>query len=138
MWTRPPAKRAARAATPSEEIERMDPSNPIADYTAFFIQVIGSLLFGIVFLFLWRQSRAVYFGLWAAAGGRPRCRGTESVLRGNRRGPHGNGPRAGGPGLSGRGLRPRLAGRPATGRSPRRPQRGEASPRGVRSAGSPR
>src|ERR1035438_720077 len=69
MWTRPPAKRAARAATPSEEIERMDPSNPIADYTAFFIQVIGSLLFGIVFLFLWRQSRAVYFGLWAAAWG---------------------------------------------------------------------
>jgi len=47
----------------------MDPSNPIADYTAFFIQVIGSLLFGIVFLFLWRQSRAIYFGLWAAAWG---------------------------------------------------------------------
>jgi len=47
----------------------MDPSSPVADLTAFFIQVIGSLLFGLVFLFLWRQSRAVYFGLWAAAWG---------------------------------------------------------------------
>ncbi|MFY9725784.1 MAG: GGDEF domain-containing protein [Bryobacteraceae bacterium] len=47
----------------------MDPSSPVADLTAFFIQVIGSLLFGLVFLFLWRQSRAVYFGLWAAALG---------------------------------------------------------------------
>jgi diguanylate cyclase (GGDEF)-like protein len=47
----------------------MDPSSPVADLTAFFIQVIGALLFGIVFLFLWRQSRAIYFGLWAAAWG---------------------------------------------------------------------
>ena len=47
----------------------MDPSSPVADLTAFFIQEIGSLLFGLVFLFLWRQSRVVYFGLWAAAWG---------------------------------------------------------------------
>jgi diguanylate cyclase (GGDEF)-like protein len=47
----------------------MDPSNPIVDLSAFYIQVVGSLLFGIAFLFLWRQSRAVYFGLWAAAWG---------------------------------------------------------------------
>ena len=45
----------------------MDPSSPFADVTAFCIQEIGALLFGIVFLFLWRQSKAVYFGLWAAA-----------------------------------------------------------------------
>src|ERR1017187_10606293 len=55
----------------------MDPSNPIADLTAFFIQEIGSLLFCIVFLFLWRQSRAVYFGLWAAAWG---LRGVATVF----------------------------------------------------------
>jgi len=55
----------------------MDPSSPIADLTAFFIQVIGSLLFGIVFLFLWRQSRAIYFGLWAAAWG---LRGVATVF----------------------------------------------------------
>ena len=47
----------------------MDPSSPIADLTAFFIQEIGALLFCIVFLFLWRQSRAVYFGLWSVAWG---------------------------------------------------------------------
>ena len=45
----------------------MDPSSPIADSTAFFIQQIGALLFGMVFLFLWRQSRVVYFGLWSVA-----------------------------------------------------------------------
>jgi diguanylate cyclase (GGDEF)-like protein len=45
----------------------MDPSSPFADFTAFCIQEIGALLFGIVFLFLWRQSKAVYFGLWAGA-----------------------------------------------------------------------
>jgi len=47
----------------------MDPSNPTVDLSAFFIQEIGALLFGIAFLFLWRQSRAIYFGLWAAAWG---------------------------------------------------------------------
>jgi diguanylate cyclase (GGDEF)-like protein len=45
----------------------MDPSSPVADLTAFYIQEIGALLFGIVFLFLWRQSKVVYFGLWAGA-----------------------------------------------------------------------
>jgi len=44
----------------------MDPST-IPDTTAFYIQEIGAVLFGMVFLFLYRQSRAVYFGLWAIA-----------------------------------------------------------------------
>src|SRR5580704_13657308 len=45
----------------------MNPASPIPDITTFYIQEIGALLFGLVFLFLYRQSRAVYFGLWAAA-----------------------------------------------------------------------
>ena len=45
----------------------MDFSSPVADPTALFVQEIGALLFGLVFLFLWRQSRVVYFGLWAVA-----------------------------------------------------------------------
>jgi diguanylate cyclase (GGDEF)-like protein len=45
----------------------MDPSSPVADLTAFYIQEIGALLFGTVFLFLWRQSQVVYFGLWSIA-----------------------------------------------------------------------
>jgi diguanylate cyclase (GGDEF)-like protein len=45
----------------------MDLSSPVADLAAFYIQEIGALLFGVVFLFLWRQSKAVYFGLWAGA-----------------------------------------------------------------------
>ena len=45
----------------------MDPSSPVADLTAFLIQEIGALLFGMVFLFLYRQSRVVYFGLWGIA-----------------------------------------------------------------------
>src|SRR6266568_3090384 len=45
----------------------MDPSSPVADVTAFFVQEIGALLFAMVFLFLYRQSRVVYFGLWAVA-----------------------------------------------------------------------
>jgi diguanylate cyclase (GGDEF)-like protein len=40
---------------------------PVADFTAFSIQEIGALLFGLAFLFLYRQSKAVYFGLWAIA-----------------------------------------------------------------------
>jgi hypothetical protein len=47
----------------------MDPSSPVADITAFYIQEIGALLFGTVFLFLYRQSKVVYFGLWAVAWG---------------------------------------------------------------------
>jgi diguanylate cyclase (GGDEF)-like protein len=45
----------------------MDPSSPVADVTAFFIQEIGAVLFAGVFLFLYRQSKVVYFGLWAVA-----------------------------------------------------------------------
>jgi diguanylate cyclase (GGDEF)-like protein len=45
----------------------MDPSSPIPNLTAFIIQEIGALLFAMVFLFLYRQSRVVYFGLWAVA-----------------------------------------------------------------------
>src|SRR6266702_4110112 len=47
----------------------MDPFGALADLTAFYIQEIGALLFGTVFLFLWRQSRVVFFGLWAVAWG---------------------------------------------------------------------
>jgi len=45
----------------------MDPASPIPDFAAFCIQEIGALLFGLVFLFLYRQSRVVYFGLWSIA-----------------------------------------------------------------------
>ncbi len=45
----------------------MDFSSPVPDSTAFLIQEIGALLFGVVFLFLWRQTRVVYFGLWSIA-----------------------------------------------------------------------
>jgi len=31
------------------------------DFAAFYIQEIGAMLFGLVFLFLYRQSRVVYF-----------------------------------------------------------------------------
>jgi diguanylate cyclase (GGDEF)-like protein len=37
------------------------------DFAAFYLQEIGALLFGLVFLFLFRQSRVVYFGLWSIA-----------------------------------------------------------------------
>jgi len=47
----------------------MDPSSPVADVTSFYIQEIGAVLFGTVFLFLYRQSKVVYFGLWAVAWG---------------------------------------------------------------------
>ena len=47
----------------------MDPSSPVADVTSFYIQEIGAILFGTVFLFLYRQSKVVYFGLWAVAWG---------------------------------------------------------------------
>ena len=45
----------------------MDASGPVADLIAFLIQEIGALLFGLVFLFLYRQSKVVYFGLWSIA-----------------------------------------------------------------------
>lgn len=45
----------------------MQSSVPVPDLTAFYIQEIGALLFGLVFLFLYRQSKVVYFGLWSIA-----------------------------------------------------------------------
>src|ERR1700742_2928575 len=63
---RPAEGHAPCAAIPCRETE-VDPSSPIADSASFYIQQIGSMLFGMVFLFLWRQSRVVYFGLWAIA-----------------------------------------------------------------------
>src|SRR5579859_7019739 len=45
----------------------MDSASPVADLTALWIQEIGALLFGLAFLFLYRQSRVVYFGLWSIA-----------------------------------------------------------------------
>jgi diguanylate cyclase (GGDEF)-like protein len=47
----------------------MDPSSPFADITSFYVQEIGAVLFGTVFYFLYRQSKVVYFGLWAVAWG---------------------------------------------------------------------
>jgi diguanylate cyclase (GGDEF)-like protein len=43
----------------------MDPSGLIPDFTDFYGQEIGALLLGLVFVFLYRQSRVVFFGLWA-------------------------------------------------------------------------
>lgn len=45
----------------------MFPAGVATDPTPFYIQEIGALLFGLVFFFVYRQSRAVYFGLWAIA-----------------------------------------------------------------------
>ena len=45
----------------------MDPSSPVVDVTSFYIQEIGAVLFAMVFLFLYRQSKVVYFKLWAVA-----------------------------------------------------------------------
>jgi len=42
-------------------------ARPIADFAAFYGQEIGALLLGLVFVFLYQQSRAVYFGLWSSA-----------------------------------------------------------------------
>src|SRR5215469_16624319 len=45
----------------------MENAYPAPDLTAFYIQEIGALLFGLAFWFLYRQSRIVYFGLWTIA-----------------------------------------------------------------------
>jgi len=45
----------------------MLPVGTLPDPTAFYIQELGALLFGLVFLFIYRESRAVYFGLWSIA-----------------------------------------------------------------------
>ncbi|HUA57800.1 MAG TPA: diguanylate cyclase [Verrucomicrobiae bacterium] len=47
----------------------MTPITPTTDLAALYIQETGAILFGMVFLFLYRQSRVVYFGLWAVAWG---------------------------------------------------------------------
>ena len=61
---RPPA--GARRAPPRDpaETERWTLRARFRIWTAFYIQEIGAVLFGIVFLFLYGQSRVVYFGLW--------------------------------------------------------------------------
>src|SRR5207253_4435325 len=58
---------ARRAAPHGQGGLSVDPSSPVADLTCFYIQESGSLLFGLVFLFLYRQSKVVYFGLWSIA-----------------------------------------------------------------------
>jgi diguanylate cyclase (GGDEF)-like protein len=45
----------------------MDPFNTAPDFAGFAMQEIGAVLFGLVFFFLYRQSRMVYFGLWTGA-----------------------------------------------------------------------
>jgi diguanylate cyclase (GGDEF)-like protein len=40
---------------------------PAPDVVALYVQVLGTLLFCLVFLFLWRQSGIVYFGYWSLA-----------------------------------------------------------------------
>jgi diguanylate cyclase (GGDEF)-like protein len=45
----------------------MDLGRLSPDFSTFAVEGIGCLMFGLVFLFLWRQSRIIYFGLWAAA-----------------------------------------------------------------------
>jgi diguanylate cyclase (GGDEF)-like protein len=45
----------------------MDMATGGPDFVTFAVEGIGTLLFGLVFLFLWKQSRIVFFGLWAAA-----------------------------------------------------------------------
>lgn len=43
----------------------MPPATP--DLAALYVQILGTLLFCLVFLFLWRQSRIVHFGFWSLA-----------------------------------------------------------------------
>ena len=45
----------------------MPPSPLLPDFTVFCIQELSALLFALVFLFLYRQSEVVYFGLWSIA-----------------------------------------------------------------------
>src|SRR5579862_5960309 len=40
---------------------------PALDVMALDVQVVGTCLFCLVFLFLWRQSGIVYFGYWSLA-----------------------------------------------------------------------
>jgi diguanylate cyclase (GGDEF)-like protein len=45
----------------------MDPLNPSSELVSLTVQVLGTLLFSFVYLFLWRRSGIVYFGLWSIA-----------------------------------------------------------------------
>ena len=47
----------------------MPPLTAPSDIAALLIQETGAVLFGLVFLFLYRQSRVVYFGLWSIGWG---------------------------------------------------------------------
>lgn len=47
----------------------MHAASAAPDFITFTVEGIGALMFGLVFLFLWKQSRIVFFGLWAAAWG---------------------------------------------------------------------
>lgn len=47
----------------------MDLGRVAPEFSTFAVEGIGCLMFGLVFLFLWRQSKIVYFGLWAVAWG---------------------------------------------------------------------
>ncbi len=40
---------------------------PAPDVVAVNVEALGTLLFCLVFLFLWRQSGIVYFGYWSLA-----------------------------------------------------------------------
>ena len=40
---------------------------PGPDLLALYIQILGTFLFCVVFLFLWRQSGIVYFRYWSLA-----------------------------------------------------------------------
>ena len=45
----------------------MDLGNIATDLAGLIFQIFAALLSGLVFLFLWRQSKIVYFGLWSVA-----------------------------------------------------------------------
>ena len=47
----------------------MDLGSVTAEPGSIVFQISATLLFGLVFLFLWWQSRIVYFGLWSIAWG---------------------------------------------------------------------
>jgi hypothetical protein len=45
----------------------MELGNIAANLPGLLFQISATVLFGLVFLFLWRHSKIVYFGLWSAA-----------------------------------------------------------------------
>lgn len=40
---------------------------PAPDVVALYVQILGTVLYCLVFLFLWRQSSILYFGYWSLA-----------------------------------------------------------------------